>query len=82
MPQYADPNYGKADGLARPQNRLSASAVKGAAAPGMMADGNGLYLNVSPSGSKSWIYRFMLNGKSRDMGLGPVPHDQFWPKPG
>ena len=26
-----------------------------------------------PSGSKSWVYRFALEGKLRDMGLGPYP---------
>ncbi len=38
----------------------------------MYADGAGLYLLVGPTGAKSWIYRFMLNGKAREMGLGPV----------
>lgn len=37
---------------------------------GMHADGNGLYLRVQKSGSKSWIFRFQLNGKRREMGLG------------
>ena len=53
-------------------NRLSAATVKNAAKPGLLADGGGLYLLVSDAGTKSWIYRFMLNGKRRDMGLGPV----------
>jgi Arm DNA-binding domain len=39
--------------------------------PGMYADGGGLYLQVS-SGGASWIYRYMLNGIAREMGLGPV----------
>lgn len=39
--------------------------------PGMHPDGNGLYLNVSPSGTRSWIFRFTgSNGKRREMGLG------------
>ena len=38
----------------------------------MYADGAGLYLLVGPTGAKSWIYRFMLNGKAREMGLGPM----------
>lgn len=38
----------------------------------MHGDGQGLYLKVSSVGSGSWIYRFKLNGKSRDMGLGTV----------
>jgi integrase len=40
--------------------------------PGMHADGGGLYLQVTASGAKSWIFRFMLHGKAREMGLGPL----------
>jgi integrase len=36
-------------------------------------DGDGLYLQVNPSGSKSWIYRYTLRGTSREMGLGSFP---------
>jgi len=34
--------------------------------------GPGLYLQVSPSGTKSWIYRFKspITKKQREMGLG------------
>lgn len=39
---------------------------------GMHADGNGLYLRVQASGAKSWIFRFQLNGKRREMGLGTL----------
>lgn len=42
------------------------------AKPGYWLDGDGLYLQVSESGSKSWIYRFQLNGKRREMGLGSL----------
>lgn len=42
------------------------------AAEGMHADGQGLYLRVQASGAKSWIYRFQLNGKRREMGLGTL----------
>jgi hypothetical protein len=31
-----------------------------------------LLLQVTKSGAKSWIYRFTLNKKTRDMGLGPL----------
>ena len=40
--------------------------------PGMYADGGGLYLRVAKEGTKHWVYRFMLNGRPRWMGLGPV----------
>ena len=42
------------------------------AKPGYWLDGDGLYLQVSKSGAKSWIYRFQLNGKRREMGLGSL----------
>jgi len=42
----------------------------GKPSPVFYSDGNGLYLRVAASGSKSWIYRFQLNGKRRDMGIG------------
>ncbi|HEY6259441.1 MAG TPA: Arm DNA-binding domain-containing protein, partial [Xanthobacteraceae bacterium] len=37
----------------------------------MHADGAGLYLRVTQEGAKSWVFRFMLNGRPRWMGLGP-----------
>jgi len=46
--------------------------VKGIDAMGMYHDGGGLYLQVSAAGAKSWIYRFMLDGRAREMGLGPL----------
>ncbi|MBW6494573.1 MAG: integrase arm-type DNA-binding domain-containing protein [Burkholderiaceae bacterium] len=39
---------------------------------GYWLDGDGLYLQVSESGAKSWIYRFQLNGKRREMGMGSL----------
>ena len=39
----------------------------------MYADGGGLYLQVSPTRTKSWIFRFVLGGCERAMGLGPLP---------
>lgn len=51
-------------------NKLTAVAVKNMKKPGWHADGNGLYLQVSPTGSKSWAYRYKVNGKSVWHGLG------------
>src|SRR5688572_33375430 len=53
-------------------NRLSAVKVAAGKAKGLYADGAGLYLQVSRSGSKSWIFRFKLGGRTRDMGLGSL----------
>lgn len=44
------------------------------AKPGMHADGNGLYLYVKEGGAKSWIFRYQLGGRRREMGLGAVAH--------
>src|SRR5450830_1787319 len=51
--------------------RLSPREVVNKKKPGYYPDGGGLYLQVSESGSKSWLFRFVLNGKERQMGLGP-----------
>ena len=40
--------------------------------PGIHGDGLNLYLQVTPSGNRSWLFRYMLNGRSRGMGLGPL----------
>jgi len=37
---------------------------------GRHTDGGGLQLLVKKTGARSWVFRFMLNGKSRDIGLG------------
>lgn len=58
--------------MARQIGRLSALAVSRAAEKGMYHDGGGLYLQVAPSGAKSWLYRYMLHGHAREMGLGPL----------
>jgi integrase len=53
--------------------KLSAVEVSKAKGPGVLHDGGGLYLRVSATGAKSWVFRFQLDGKRRDMGLGPFP---------
>lgn len=50
--------------------KLTALQVRRATKPGMLGDGNGLYLKVSKSGSKSWILRVVVHGRRRDLGLG------------
>src|SRR5579884_1182827 len=59
--------------MARAQARLSARLCAAIEKPGLYGDGGGLYLHVGPTGGKSWIFRFMLNGRPRSMGLGPYP---------
>jgi integrase len=52
--------------------KLTDRAIK-AAGPGRHGDGGGLFLEVSAGGSKTWLLRFQLAGKRRDMGLGSYP---------
>jgi hypothetical protein len=49
---------------------LSASFVRSAKKPGRYSDGDGLYLLVGPTGSRSWVCRVQRRGKRRDFGLG------------
>jgi integrase len=58
--------------MARTIGKLLALQVGRDLAPGMSADGGGLYLQVTGTGAKSWIFRFTLAGKAREMGLGPL----------
>ena len=56
--------------MANQIGKLTAVAVSKKKKPGLYRDGGGLSLQIAKGGSKSWIYRFMLNGKARSMGLG------------
>ena len=58
--------------MARIIGRLTALKVGKAKQPGMYGDGGGLYLRVTPDGTKNWVFRFMLNGRPRWMGMGPL----------
>jgi hypothetical protein len=59
--------------MARTAERLTARTAQTAKKPGLYADGRGLCLRVGPSGSKAWVFRYMLHGKAHNMGLGPYP---------
>lgn len=58
--------------MAREIGRLTALKVDKTKNPGMYCDGGGLYLRVTDEGTKNWVLRYMLSGKARWMGLGPV----------
>ena len=51
---------------------LTARQVEKLVEPGRYGDGGGLYLQVLPTGAKTWVFRFMLNKRAREMGLGGV----------
>ncbi len=58
--------------MARTIGKLTALAVNQAKRRGYYGDGGGLFLQVSASGAKSWVFRFKDGGRLREMGLGPT----------
>src|SRR5579862_5768753 len=58
--------------MARAIGKLTALGVTQAKKRGYYSDGGGLFLQVSASGSKSWVFRFREAGRLREMGLGPT----------
>lgn len=58
--------------MARQLGKLSAVSVPRIKEVGLHSDGGGLYLRVTKDGGKFWMFRFMLHGKAREMGLGPL----------
>jgi len=53
-------------------NKLTALGVARLGKSGYYGDGGGLWLQVSNTGSKSWIFRFRFDGKRHEMGLGEL----------
>src|ERR1700687_3955759 len=49
---------------------LSAAKVKNLKTPGDYLDGRGLYLQVRSESSKSWLLKFSMRKRAREMGLG------------
>ncbi len=81
MAPAISPPAAEAETMAR-TGKLTAVEVTKAKGPAVLHDGGGLYLRVAAphdvrgvevSGAKSWVFRFQLDGKRRDMGLGPFP---------
>ena len=56
--------------MPRTIGKLTALAIDKAKRRGYYGDGGGLFLQVSASGSKSWVFRFKDAGRLREMGLG------------
>ena len=51
--------------------KLTATKIK--AFPDKGRYGDGLFLNVTATGTKSWVQRVMVHGRRRDIGLGGYP---------
>ena len=67
--------------MPRVGEKLSPAQVLKLKTPGMYGDGHGLWLHVGPAAAspeckqkdgKSWIFRFMINGRAHEMGLGAL----------
>lgn len=56
--------------MPRQLNRLTALQVTKLSKPGLYGDGGGLTLQITSAGVKSWLFRFMREGKAYGMGLG------------
>jgi len=52
--------------------RLTALQVKSFREPGRYPDGDGLFLLVGVTGTKSWMLRIQVAGRRRDLGLGSL----------
>lgn len=50
--------------------KLYVKTIDSISKPGRYGDGDGLYLNIAPSGTKSWVQRIVIDGRRRDIGLG------------
>jgi len=56
--------------MSRTLNKLNARKVVTIKTPGYHSDGGGLYLQVSQTLSKSWIFKFVRDKKATEIGLG------------
>ena len=70
MVDAAKPRKTKPKGR-HPHNALAAAFVR-TAPVGRHADGNGLYLYVQRTGTRSWIQRLVIRGRKHELGLGSV----------
>ena len=56
-----------------PLTDTSIRAIKPAASPQKISDGGGLYLFVTPNGTKAWRLAYRYNGKQKSLSLGLYP---------
>jgi integrase len=50
----------------------NAKPLEGGKGPKLYGDGGGLYLQVMPTESKSWLFRYTAQGKPKAIGLGAI----------
>lgn len=51
---------------------LTPDAIKKLNQKGRYADSDGLYLQVATGGTKTWIYRYQIQGRRREYGIGSL----------
>ena len=56
--------------MPRADKILNAVKIRSLTKPGRYGDGRGLYLVVTPAGTKKWVLRVVVNRVRRDFGLG------------
>jgi integrase len=58
--------------MARQIGKLNHLVVSRATKRGYLSDGGGLYLQISASGAKSWVFRYRDAGRLHELGLGAL----------
>jgi hypothetical protein len=66
------PRVVKQPRMSKAVHRLTAKKIEKLKDPGRFHDGDGLYLQITPSGSRSWLLRYQRGGKEHMFGLGPL----------
>ena len=56
-----------------PHHALTPAFVRNVSQAGRYCDGQGLYLDVRPTGSRGWIQRLTIRGRRTELGLGGFP---------
>ena len=72
MPSPKRPPQRKPHGP-HPQNGLTPAFVRNVTHAGRYCDGQGLYLDVRPTGSRGWVQRLTIRGRRTELGLGGFP---------
>jgi hypothetical protein len=58
--------------MSKQLHKLTTRSVATLSTPGRHSDGGGLYLAISPSGARSWVFMWKTGNKRREMGLGSI----------
>jgi hypothetical protein len=56
-----------------PLSDIAIRNAKAGAKPIKLADSGGLYLQVTPAGSKLWRFKYRLDGKEKLLAIGTYP---------